>query len=114
MGVDDLGDTFSSECFLAETALNIIEHLSVRRLGLVQHVLELEVRRTEPVAEMLSKYPTTIYGRHPRRQLSSQRSRTRSGHAHMHTWLLAQRVRRNPGRQRRMDYQADRTTARLP
>jgi hypothetical protein len=66
MSMDDLGDTFSSEGFLAETALDVIEHLSVRCFGLVQHVLELEIRRTEPVAEMLSKYPTTIYGRQPR------------------------------------------------
>lgn len=58
--VDDLLDTLSGKCFLAETPLDVVENFSVCWIGLVQYILELEVCRTQTIAEVLGKYPATV------------------------------------------------------
>ena len=60
MRVDNLCDTFPRKRFLAETPLDIIEHLRMRWVALVQDVLQLEIRRAEAVAEVLREDPATI------------------------------------------------------
>ena len=61
MRVDSLGDTLSREGLLAESALDVIEHFRMRRIGLVQNVAQCEVRGPEAVTEVLGKDPTTVY-----------------------------------------------------
>jgi hypothetical protein len=59
--MNDLLNTFPSECFLTEPHLDVIENFGVLRNSLVQHVLEVKVSRTQAVAEMLSKDPAAIF-----------------------------------------------------
>ena len=58
--MDNLSDTLSGECLLPETPLDVVQHLSVRGIGLVKDVLEGQISRTETVTEMLSKDPTAV------------------------------------------------------
>jgi hypothetical protein len=60
MSMNDVLNTFPSERFLAESPFDIIEHFSMGRIGLVQDIPELKVRRTQAVAEVLSKDPSAI------------------------------------------------------
>ena len=53
-------DAFTRESLFTETPLDVVENLGLDWVVLVQHVLELHVRRTETVAEMLSEDPATI------------------------------------------------------
>ena len=58
--MDHLLDTLSRESFLAETPLDIVEHLCVRGVCLVEDVAERKVCRAETVTEVLCKDPPTI------------------------------------------------------
>ena len=58
--MDNLLNALSCESFLTESPLNIIEDFSMNWVGLIQYVLELVVCLAETIAEVLSKYPTTI------------------------------------------------------
>ena len=58
--MDDLCDTFTGESLLSEAPLDVVQNFGVRRIILVQDVLELEVRGTKPVAEVLSENPTAV------------------------------------------------------
>ena len=44
MSMNDVSYALSSKCFLAETTLDVVEHLSVHCLCLIQYILELKVR----------------------------------------------------------------------
>ena len=61
MAVDDLRDALAREGLLPEAALDVVEHARVRRVRLVEDVLEREVRLPEPVTEVLRKYPPAVY-----------------------------------------------------
>ena len=58
--MDNLLDALSCKSLLTESPLNIIEDFSMNWVGLIQYVLELVVCLAETIAEVLSKYPTTI------------------------------------------------------
>lgn len=60
VGMDNLLDALSCKSLLTESPLNIIEDFSMNWVGLIQYVLELVVCLAETIAEVLSKYPTTI------------------------------------------------------
>ena len=60
MSVDDLLDALARERLLPESALNVIEHTRVCRVGLVEDVLEREVRGAEAVAEVLGEDPAAV------------------------------------------------------
>jgi hypothetical protein len=59
--MDDLRDALARERLLPESPFDIIQHLSVRRVVLVQHIPELEVCRAEAITEMLRKDPPAVY-----------------------------------------------------
>jgi hypothetical protein len=61
--MDDVRDALARERLLPESPFDIIQHLGVRRIVLVQHIPELEVRRAEAVTEMLRKDPPAVYGK---------------------------------------------------
>ena len=58
--MDNLCDALPCEGFLPKPTLDIIQNLSMSRVILVQHVLQLKVCRSESVAEMLGEDPTTV------------------------------------------------------
>ena len=58
--MDDLCDTLSRESLLPEPPLDVIEDLGVRRVGLVQDVLEAEIRLPKAITEVLRENPSTI------------------------------------------------------
>ena len=60
MSVNNLSDTLASKGLLPEPPLDVVEDLSMRRVILVQDILELQISRPEAVAEMLGKNPTTV------------------------------------------------------
>ena len=55
--MDGLGNALSGKGLFTESSLDVIENLSMGRIVLVEDVLELEISRTETVAEVLSKDP---------------------------------------------------------
>jgi hypothetical protein len=59
--MDAMLNTFPSESFLTESSFDVIEHLGMCRISLVQDVPELKVSGTQAVAEVLGKNPSTIY-----------------------------------------------------
>jgi hypothetical protein len=61
MCVNNKSDAFARERFFSETSFDIIQHLSVRGVRFIQNVLEMEIRGTQAVAEVLGENPTTIY-----------------------------------------------------
>ena len=61
MAVDDLRDALAREGLLPEAALDVVEHARVRRVRLVEDVLEREVRLPEPVTEVLREDPPAVY-----------------------------------------------------
>ena len=61
MSMDNLRNTLSREGLFPETSLDVVEHLRVRRVGLVKQVSERQVRRAETVTEVLGKDPATVY-----------------------------------------------------
>jgi hypothetical protein len=58
--MDDLCDALTRKRLLPEPPFDVIQHLSVRRIVLVQDVPKLKVRRTEAVAEVLREDPPTV------------------------------------------------------
>lgn len=56
-----LGDTLPRKRLLPEPSLDIVQNLSVRRVRLVEDVLEAEVGWAEPVAEVLGEDPAAVY-----------------------------------------------------
>jgi len=58
--MDDLCDALTRERLFSESPLDIVQHLCMRRVVLVQHISELEVSRTEAVAEVLREDPPTV------------------------------------------------------
>ena len=60
MSVDNLCDALACEGLLPKSPLDIVQNLSMSRVVLVQHVLQLKVRRPESIAEMLGEDPTTV------------------------------------------------------
>ena len=61
VAVDDLRDALAREGLLPEAALDVVEHARVRRVRLVEDVLEREVRLPEPVTEVLREDPPAVY-----------------------------------------------------
>jgi len=60
IGKDGFGDTLARKRLLPKPLFDLIEHLGVTGVGLVQHILQCEIRRTKPVTEMLGENPTGI------------------------------------------------------
>ena len=60
VGMNDLCYALASEGFLAEAALDIVQHLGMCGVVLIQYVAQCEVCRAEAVAEVLSKDPTGV------------------------------------------------------
>jgi hypothetical protein len=60
MGVDDVRDALTRERLLTEAALDVVQDFLMCRIRLIENVLERKIRRAKAVAEMLSKYPTTV------------------------------------------------------
>jgi len=61
VGMDNVRDALTREGLFTEAALDIHQNFLVRRVSLVENVLERKIRRAEAVAEMLSKDPATVY-----------------------------------------------------
>ena len=61
MRMKHLRNALSRERLLPKPSLDVIEHLSMRRIGLVQNIFQTQVRRPKTVTEVLSKDPTAIY-----------------------------------------------------
>ena len=61
VAVDDLRDALAREGLLPEAALDVVEHARVRRVRLVEDVLEREVRLPQPVTEVLREDPPAVY-----------------------------------------------------
>lgn len=59
--MDDLRNTLPRVSLLSEAALDIVEHLGMSSVILVQDVLELEICRAKTVAKVLRKNPPAIY-----------------------------------------------------
>ena len=59
--MNNLRDTLSRKSLLPEPSLDIVEDLSMRRVGLVQQVLKRKVRRPKTVTEVLREDPATIW-----------------------------------------------------
>ena len=60
VSMNDLGDTFTSESLLPESSLDIVKDLSVWGVVLIENVLQVEVRWTQTVTEVLSEDPSTV------------------------------------------------------
>lgn len=58
--MDHLRNALSRKRLLPEPSLDVVQHLSVRWVGLIQDILEREIRRTKAVAEMLGEDPAAI------------------------------------------------------
>lgn len=58
--MDDLRDTLTREGLLPEPPLDVVEHLRMRRVRLVEQVLQREVRRAEAVAKVLGEDPAAV------------------------------------------------------
>jgi hypothetical protein len=58
--MNDLSDTLASKGLLTESPLDIVQNFRMDRILVVQDVLELQIGRTEAVAEVLSEDPSTV------------------------------------------------------
>jgi hypothetical protein len=63
--MNNLGNAFAREGLISETAFDVVEHLYVKRICLVQQVFQLEGRRAEMAAEMWCEDPPAIYIERP-------------------------------------------------
>ena len=72
--VNSFRDTLACERLLAEAPLDVVQHLGVRGVRLVEHVLQREVRRPEAVAEVLREDPAAV--------CAQQRARCERGRSH--------------------------------
>ena len=61
MCMDNLRDTLSGERLLSEPPLDVVQDLSMRRVGLVKKILKSKVCRAKTIAEMLGEDPATVY-----------------------------------------------------
>ena len=61
MGIENSLDDFSSESFLPEPSLDVVQNLGMARVVLVEDVLEVKVRGPETITEVLGEDPTTVY-----------------------------------------------------
>lgn len=87
VSLDDLCNALSCECFLTESPLDIVQDLGVSGVVFVENVLQLQVRRTETVAEMLRKDPPAVC---VSMILRAGESTHRGEVAHKHKWLPGQ------------------------
>ena len=78
MAMDDLGDALAREGLLPEPALDVVEHARMCRIGLVEDVLEREVRLPQPITEVLRKDPSTICSGHESENANTQPTRERT------------------------------------
>ena len=78
MTVDDFGDALARKGLLPEPALDVVEYARMRRVGLVEDVLEREVRLPQPVTEVLGKDPSTICSGHESENANTQPMRERT------------------------------------
>ena len=60
MRMHDLRDTLPRKRLLPEPDLDIVQHLRVRGVALVEHVLQSQVRGAEAVAEVLGEDPAAV------------------------------------------------------
>lgn len=58
--VNNLRNALAGKCLLAESLLDIVQDLRVCGVVLVQNVLELKIRGTETIAEVLCKHPAAV------------------------------------------------------
>lgn len=61
MRMHSLRNTLPRKRLLPEPPLDIVQNLSVRRVRLVEDVLEAEVGWAEPVTEVLGEDPAAVY-----------------------------------------------------
>ncbi len=61
VGMDNVHDALAREDLFTEAALDTHQNFPVRRVSLVENVLERKIRRSEAVAEILRKGPATVY-----------------------------------------------------
>ena len=78
MAVDDFGDALAREGLLPEPALDIVEHARMCRVGLVEDVLEGEVRLPQPITEVLGKDPSTVCNGDESEHVNTQAMRERT------------------------------------
>ena len=78
MAMDDLGDALAREGLLPEPALDVVEHARMCRVGLVEDVLEREVRLPQPVTEVLGKDPSTVCNADQSEHVNTQPMRERT------------------------------------
>ena len=55
-----LRNTLASKRLLTEPPLDIIQHLRMSRVALIQHTTKLQIRLPEAVAEVLCENPTDV------------------------------------------------------
>jgi hypothetical protein len=96
MGVNDVRNTLARERFFAETALDIVQDFLVRRIRLVQNVLEGEIRRAKTVAEMLCEDPAAVC-RHVNGAIPTEMKRIHTG-----VGGVLHRMMRGAGREERV------------
>lgn len=60
MTMDDLRDALTREGLFPKPALDIVQDARVRRVRLVQDVLQGEICLTQPVTEVLCEDPSTV------------------------------------------------------
>jgi hypothetical protein len=58
--MNGLQNTFGRESLLSKSLLDLIEYFGMARVCLLQHVLQRQICGTQPVTEMLGKYPASI------------------------------------------------------
>ena len=60
VAVDDLRDALAREGLLPESALDVVEHARMCRVGLVEDVLESEIGLAQSVTEVLGEDPSAV------------------------------------------------------
>lgn len=58
--MDDVRNAFTRERLLPEAAADLVQHIRMRGVGLVENILQLKIRGAQTVAEVLSEYPPGI------------------------------------------------------
>lgn len=58
--LDHLSNGLSGESLLSESPLDVVEHLRVVWVAVIEYLLERQVCLTQTVAEMLGKDPSTV------------------------------------------------------
>ena len=60
MVVDSFLNAFSSESLFPETSLDVVKDFGMHRIVLIENVLQLEIRRSQTITEVLCEYPSAI------------------------------------------------------